>query len=336
MTARFLTPAVRLVAGRTVADSRDALGSTITDLDVALSLDAAADSVTARLAGVERNPPQLGDPVTLQLGYTGDDLTSVFTGTVALVGIEPQSIRLIAHGAAAALLATTVDRTYTSVTAADIVRDLAQHAGVTVTRTEPGGTFPAYVVDGRRSAQHHAHDVADLCGLQLYLDPDGGLVLERFTTGRTVHVYRYGQHLTEVDPWRRPPAADFVRAYGESPGTANGDQSWAWLVADFSASAGTASGPAGSAVPAGVLLERAALRTADLARLAAQAELRRVQARAAGAQITGAGRPEVALGDAVRLADVGSADGAYQVRAVRHRLSRRHGFTTSAELWSIP
>ncbi len=119
MTARFLTPAVRLVAGRTVADSRDAVGSTLADLEVALSLDTSADSVTARLAGVERNPPQLGDAVTLQLGYTGDDLTGVFTGTVARVEIEPQSIRLIAHGAAASLLALTVDRTYTSVTAAD-------------------------------------------------------------------------------------------------------------------------------------------------------------------------------------------------------------------------
>jgi len=77
-------------------------------------------------------------------------------------------------------------------------------------------------------------------------------------------------------------------------------------------------------------------RPADLARLAAQAELRRVQARATGARITGVGRPEVALGDAVRLADVGSADGTYQVRDVRHRLNRRHGFTTSVELWSIP
>jgi phage protein D len=332
VTARFLTPAVRLVAGQTVADSRDALGSTLTGLEVALSLDAAADSVTARLAGVERNLPQPGDAVTVRLGYTGDDLTGVFTGTVARAEIEPQSIRLIAHGAAASLLAATVDRTYTSVTAADIVRDLARQAGVTVTRTEPGGTFPAYVVDGRRSALHHAHDVAGLCGLQLYLDPDGGLVLERFTTGRTVHLYQYGQHLTRLDPWRRPAAADSVRAYGESPGTANGDQSWSWLVANFGASAGTAGSTAGP----GLLLERAALRTADLARLAAQAELRRVQARAAGARITGVGRPEVALGDAVRLAGAGDADGAYQVRAVRHRLSRGHGFTTSAELWSIP
>jgi len=336
MTARLLTPAVRLVAGQTVADSRDTLGSTLTGLEVALSLDTSADSVTARLAGVERNTPQLGDAVTLRLGYTGDDLTTVFTGAVARVEIEPQSIRLIAYGAASSLLATTVDRTYTSATAADIVQDLAQHADVTVTRTEPGGTFPAYVVDGRRSALHHAHDVADLCGLQLYLDPDGGLVLERFTTGRTVHVYRYGQHLTQVDPWHRPPAADSVHAYGESPGSADGDQSWSWLVADFSASVGTAGNGTGSAGSAGVLLERAALRTADLARLAAQAELRRVQARATGARITGVGRPEVALGDAVRLADVGDADGTYQVRHVWHRLNRRHGFTTSVELWSIP
>jgi phage protein D len=331
VTAAFLTPAVRLVAGQAVIDSREKLGSTLVDLEVTLGLDTPADAVTARLAGVERTRPALGDPVSLQLGYAGADLTQVFTGTVVRVEAEPQAVRLVAHCSSASLLATTLDRTYTSVTAADVVRDLAQHAGVTVNRTEAGGTFPAYVVDGRRSAYHHAHDLADLCGQGLYTEPDGGVVLERFTTGRAVHVYRYGEHLIGIEPWQRPSAVDAVRAFGESPGTGRGEQAWAWLVKDYSASVGTA----GSST-ANLLLERPSLRTADLARLAAEAELRRIQARATGAQVTGVGRPEVALGDAVRLTDVGAADGRYQVRSVRHRLNRRRGFSTTLEVWGIP
>src|SRR5262249_37937426 len=213
---------------------------------------------------------------------------------------------------------------YTSVTAADVVRDLAGQGGVRVNRAEAGGSFPAYTVDSRRSAYHHAHDLADLCDLSLYVEPDGGLGLERFGAGRTEHGYRYGEHLIRVEPWHRPASVASVQAWGESPGTGRGTQAWAWLVKDFRSSMGEAAS-AGAAGPR-LLLERPALRTAELARTAAQAELRRVRGRARGARLLGVGRPEVALGDAVRLSGVGdAADGRYQVWAVRHRLGKQRG-----------
>jgi phage protein D len=114
-------------------------------------------------------------------------------------------------------------------------------------------------------------------------------------------------------------------------------------VSDFRASLGRAGGAGGGAGAGGagagprLVLERPSLRTAELARVAAEAQLRRVRGRARGARLLGVGRAEVALGDAVALEDVSAAaDGSYQVRAVRHRLNRRGGFTTAVEIEEAP
>jgi phage protein D len=329
MSTALLTPACRLTVGSRVLDTQERLGSTVLGLDVSLALDTPADAVSAVLAGVERTRPAVGDHVTLELGYAGSALVKVFTGTVARLEAQPMATRLVALAPAATLLTTTVDRSYTSATAADIVRDLAGVAGVRVTRAEPGSAFPAYVVDGRRSAYAHARDLADLCGLILYSEPGGGLVLERFTTGRVVHVYRHGDDLTALDPWRHPPTVQAVEAWGESPGTSRGEQAWAWLVKDFRPSLGSAGSGAGK-----LLLERPGLRTAAAARAAAEATLATVRARAHGARLLGIGRPEVSLGDAVRIENAGpTVDGRYQVRSVRHRLGKARGFTTGVEVW---
>lgn len=339
MTGPRLTPGYRLaVGGYTVDTTRDPAASVLLDLTVALDLGTPVDAATLALADVPGVRPARGDRVGVALGYAGDEaLVDVFTGTVADVRSSLTGTRVVAHGAAAALLRCRTDRTYESKTAGDIVRDIAATAGIPVTRADAGTAFPAYVVDGRRAGFAHLRDLADLCGCDVYVDPAGGLVFERFTGGRTVHLLGYARDLLDLAVRVAPAAVEAVQVWGESPGTGRGAHAWAWLVKDFRPSLGSA-GSGGTPL----LLEHAALRTADAAATAAAAALSAVRRRTVRGRLMVAGRPEIALGDGVRITDVpaehGGADvnGVWQVRAVCHRLVRRRGFTTTVEFQPPP
>ncbi|HEX8135525.1 MAG TPA: hypothetical protein VF880_19105 [Actinomycetes bacterium] len=333
------TPAYRLLVGERVVDTtREPRASTVVRLVVELDLDTPADGATLVLGNVDGLKPERGDRVEVDLGYAGDGggLTRVMSGTVSAVEPDLTTTRVVAHSGASALLRPLAEQTYLNRTAGAIVRDLAAAAGVGVATADDGTTFPAYVVDGRQSAHRHMLDLARLCGFDLYLDPAGKLVFEKFTSGKTVHVYEYAKHVVALDVRRTPPPADVVEAWGEGPGGGRGGDAWAWLTKDFSASKGTAGPGAGGtpgAAPVRLLLERSALRTATGARSAAEAALAAIRHRATRGELVGVGRPEVKLGDAVRLRglpkSIGGLDGVYQVRGVTHRLGKRAGFTTT-------
>jgi phage protein D len=143
-----------------------------------------------------------------------------------------------------------------------------------------------------------------------------------------VHVLEAGRDLLALDGLRAAPRAGRFEAWGESPGASRGDTSWAWLTKDFRPYLGED----GSGAPT-ALLERPALRTAAAARTAARAAAAAAQRRTLRARATILGRPQVRLGDAVRLRGTPDAlDGLFRVRGVRHRLTKRSGFTTAIEL----
>ena len=121
-------------------------------------------------------------------------------------------------------------------------------------RAEAGNRFPAYVVDGRRSLYDHIRDLADLCGFDLYVTPEGKLVFEEFVGGQTVHVFEYGKHIIDLDIHEHEPAAKAVEAWGESPGGGQAAEAWAWLTKDFSSNMGTSPSrpsPSGDGAPCG-------------------------------------------------------------------------------------
>jgi hypothetical protein len=182
------------------------------------------------------------------------------------------------------------------------------------------------VVDGRRDVHRHMRELADLCGFDVYINSDGKLVFEKFANGNTVHVLEYAKHIIALDVLRAPPGAGKVEAWGESPGTSKGEESWAWLTKDFSSSKGTA----GSDDPV-MLLERPALRTPSAASTAAQAAFTAIQRRTVRGQLVTIGRPEVKLGDAIKLQGMpdDSLNTSFQVRSVIHRITKLGGFTTT-------
>jgi len=326
----MLTPAYRLKLGSKLVDTTDEpRASTVVDLRVDLDLGTPADSFRIILGNVGSLKPEREDEVTIELGYEARDanpaeLELVMTGLVDTTEPGLTTLRVSGYSGAASLLRAYADQTYESKTAGDIARDLAGRAGVQIARAEDGIRFPVYVIDGRRSAWQHLRDLADLSGFDLYLDRDGKLVFERFSGGRTAHVLEFGKHILEMEVLRTPALAGRVEAWGESPSASRGDKAAAWLTTDFKGSRGEAgTGPL-------LLLERPALRTRQAAHTAAEAALLEIQRDTVRGRLVILGRPQVRLGDAIRLKGLvdDSLNTFFQVRRVAHRLTKVAGFTT--------
>jgi hypothetical protein len=322
-------------AGKVVDTTSEPQASTVTELGVELGMDGAADRLTLVMGQVGTFRPAVDDEVDVELGFADDDGTLEPVMTATVVGTEPGLVhrRVVGHGAAHALARARLDRTFEDVTAGDVVRELADRAGVETANVEDGISFPAYVVDGRRSAYAHIGELAQVCGFDRYLDHENKLVFAFFGGGRITHVLEHAKHILELTLDEHSPTAPRVDVFGESPGAQRGDDSWAWLTKDFSSFTGTA----GSGDAAVHLLERPALRTGAAAQRAADAALTEITRRARRGRVLVTGAPQIRLGDSIRIsgAPEPGADAVYQVRAVTHRIDKQRGFTTAIEFRSI-
>jgi phage protein D len=322
----LLHPAYKLTIGDKIVDTTDEpQASTAVSLTVALDMDTPADSFTLILGQVGGFQPQRDDEAKIALGFSDDELTQVIVGKVITTQSGLTGRRIIGHSPAQKLLDSFTNQTFEVKTAGQIVSDLANQAGLGVARAEDGITFPAYVIDGRFSFYHNMRILADLCSFDLYINADGELVFARFQRGNAIHIFDYAKQIIELEMLRTPPAASEVLAWGESPGSGQGEESWAWLTKDFDGRKGSA----GSGSPV-QLLERPALRTAEAAQAAAEAAHIYHTRQTLRGVLLSTGQPKVKLGDAIQLRnlpDTGS-NGTYQVRAVTHHLDKTGGFTT--------
>ena len=195
--------------GKVIDTTDEPKASTVVDLAVTLDMGVPADNFTLVLGQAGALKPVRDDETTIELGYADNGgLTQVMVGTVIMVESNLTTTRVVGHSAAATLLRTFVEQTYESKMAGAIVRDLAGKAGVDVATAEDGISFPAYVVDGRRSIYAHLRDLADLCGFDLYINADGAVVFEKFAGGRTVHRLEYGKQILELEVLHAPPRGD--------------------------------------------------------------------------------------------------------------------------------
>lgn len=319
--------------GKVIDTTDEPQASTVVELKVALDLDAPADALTLVMGQVGSFRPQKGDQVKVELGYADDQNGLVHVITADLLSVEPgvAQRRLVGHASFHKLLSSFANEHFENKTAGDIVQELADRAGVPVERKEAGSRFPAYVIDGRRSFHRHMRDLADLCGFDLYVTPQGKLVFEKFFGGQAVHIFEFGKHIVDIRFFQRNPAAAAVEAWGESPGSGQ-TESWAWLTKDFAANKDSA----GSGEPL-YLLERPALRNAQAARNAAEALQTHFTRQTLHGRLWLTGSPQVKLGDAIRLKSLPdeALNASYQVRAVTHRLTKSGGFTTTLGFRSL-
>jgi phage protein D len=330
----MLTPAYQVVIGDQKIDTTsEPRASTVEQLLVELDMDGAADRVLLRLGSIGSFEPQTGDDATVELGYADDEtLTLVFTGQV--VAVEPGlfTTNVTALSTAAALFDPVKDQTFQDKTAGDIVRELAEAAGITVARADAGITFQAYVADGSRSAFAHIRYLAELCGFDAFADPSGALVFRSSATPARQHVFEHAKHIIELEVGRTVTEAA-VDVRGESPGTSRGEHSWAWLTKETT----PANATAGTGTPVR-LIERPVLRTREAAQQAADAAHTTATVSSTRGVLRTFGRPQVAVGDAIRVKDVPDErlNGDFRVRAVRHRLDKTHGFSTRIEFRGAP
>ncbi|MFH7025262.1 MAG: hypothetical protein ACHBN1_07635 [Heteroscytonema crispum UTEX LB 1556] len=213
----MFNPAYKITIGNKFVDTTDEpKASTVVDLIVTLDMDTPADSFTLMLANVGGLKPKRNDEAKIELGYADNGgLTQVINGTI--VSVEPglTTTRVTGYTAASAVLNNFTNKTYESKTAGDIVKDLASVAEVDVATVEDGINFPGYVIDGQRSAYQHMHDLANLCGFDLYFNSNGELVFEKFISGKTVHIFEYGKHIVALDVLQIPARYDAVEAWGK-------------------------------------------------------------------------------------------------------------------------
>ncbi|VTR92930.1 phage protein d : Putative uncharacterized protein OS=Moorea producens 3L GN=LYNGBM3L_06070 PE=4 SV=1: Phage_GPD [Gemmata massiliana] len=324
----MLYPRYRWTVGTTQLDSgSDPVPGAGLSFSLAADLFVAVDSVVASFGAAKSNPASLGDVVRLELGYKDSGpFELVFTGRVTSIDASLTTTTVTAHGATDLLARLHLSLNYDSRTAGAIVSDLAGQAGVPVATAKDGIDLPTFAVRRHRSAYEHVRALADLCGFDLYADPTGALVFAPFQGGRATHVMQYGAQILAFELEERRPRAGRVEVWGESPGQADNQLAWAWLSRDFR----PLLGKAGDDDPLR-LLERPVVRTGAAAQAAADAALARLKRQTRQGQVRTLGRPEVRLGDAIELRGLPQSDanGKYQVRAVRHNLDKRRGFTTT-------
>jgi phage protein D len=328
------TPTYKLAIGKTKLDSStQPRASTIVELIVNLDMEVAADSFSAVIGHVPGAlAAKLHDTATVSLGYTDTTPVQVIAGSVATIEPGIEHTRVSAFTAAQTLLRSYLDQTYETKAAGDIVNDLASKAKVPVANAEAGISFPAYVIDGRRSFSHHINDLAALCGFDSYFNTEGSLVFEKFVKPKAVHRFEYAKDILEVSVVQAAPFAGTVQAWGESPTDTKGEGASAWLTKTFVHSRGIS----GSGKPV-LLLERPALRTKAAAAAAAAADETNIRRNTLRGRLLSPGRPEVKLGDAIQLHGVPQAtlNKTFQVRSVKHRITKRGGFTTEIGFRSI-
>jgi phage protein D len=327
----MLLPAYELQIGSvTINSTDDPTRSTLLALEVSLDLDTPADQAILTLAPVGGVQPALGNDVILKLGYSGSSLETVFTGTVADVQPGITANRILALSPAGLLLGLRTEKTYLNATAADIVRDLCDQAGVDIDSAEDGSRYAAYVCHGGRNAASHLRLLAQQNGFESYFTPQGKLVFRKFTGNITVHVLEYGKHLVDLQLTANPVFSGQVQVFGESPLDAQGDQAFAWLTKSFNAGVGGSGGPIRA-------VSEAALRTQNAARAAAQAAVKRYQQQDLTGRARVLGKPQIHLGQAVRFANAPDErmNATFQVRSIRHHFSKKTGFTTTLTFWSL-
>jgi phage protein D len=303
-----------------------AAGAVVVGVEVDSDLDAPGtlDAWLGIAADVSVSP---GEAVELELGYA-DSLSTAFVGSVTSVEPDLVGLHVRAVTDESKLLQLRLNQVYENQAAGQIVSDLASQAGVSTGTVQNGFDLPFYVVDDSRSAYRHCRELAERTGFDLYVSADGELTFAGFDRGSADHTFGYARDVLSLSVTTAPPRFEAVEVWGESPASSEGAEAASWLVRDFSGSVGTAgSGPL-------LRVSDPAVRTGDAAATSAQGRLAALTRRATFGTAVVLGAPDVQLGDAVTFEDVPDArlEGVFQVRRVRHTLTRGEGFTTRLEL----
>lgn len=294
---------------------------------VELSVGRDHDHAEIHTAGMSRlAASQLGRRIAVDLGY-GDELDGVLTGEVNAALTGPDTARLEVVAVTRHLAVTRVDRSFTSMTVADIVADLLGAAGIDGGTLDAPVRYAAYHVDARRTVWDHLHALAERTGRQITTEPDGTVSFAPAPGMDTGGGLGAAAALTGALGLGDVPA---LRKGATVLGWDVGSRAVAPPVTIAPLGAASKAGPEKWGVPrgegeshTGTTVVDPALRDQDSADAA-------TAARAAAASRSGRGGTLVALGDAALRPGqiVDWDDQQWRVLRVRHRLSNA-GFLTT-------
>jgi phage protein D len=326
----MLKPVYRLTIGTTTVDSDSDLAAPVVSIEVDVDMDVPASRLAVTLGSANGLTVIEGDPVSVELGYAEDGTSAVLEGAVEAVKSEVTTRQVEGLSPMTALLDLRLHQTYEKQTAGDIVSNLAGQAGLAMGDAQDGIEFPVYVVDDSKNGYEHARILAKKCGFDLYLDTENKLMFKPFEKTSADHTFEYGGNILALEVRREEPAYQRVEVWGESPSSSEGEDAASWLTK----SPGDFMGQAGSGEPL-LLIKDRSIRTKAAADTCAQAQLQWIGRQALTGTVTVLGAPGVKLGDAIEIGGMPEADGTYQVRRVRHHLSKTKGFVTTVGWMSL-
>lgn len=223
------------------------------------------------------------------------------------------------------LAATRVNQVYSSQTLNQIVSDLVNQAGADTGTIDNGGTYSYFVAHESRSALAHVRELASLEGMDVYFDTSNQLNVTAFQKTSADHTFYYAIDVLDLELERVDGPVAHVVAYGESPASNQGSDTWHWLVKDLS----PFQGDAGDGSKLLALGDRA-IRTKDAADKFATAKLGAIKDHSSAGRLKLMGNPQVNLGDAFEIkgAKQSELNGLFKVTSVQHVFSKSQGYLT--------
>ena len=263
-----------------------------------------------------------GDEVSIQIGYE-EDLKEVFKGTVD--GVRPGVSDVAVRGLdkATKLLELRVNQVYLSMNAGQIVSDLSNKVGIKPDASD-GVKFSVYYLDDSKNAHEHIRELAQKCGFDVYMTPEGSLIFKKYTKG-TVHVLEYGVNVIQAEVQEDRPTVKSVMVQGEGASSFKGADSWPWLTKKEVS--GTKEGP--SSMGAEILVQDASIKETGAAGDMAGALMENISRTFSGT-VNIVGDAGIKLGETVEIKGMSNSkmNGEFQVRSVEHYISKASGFTT--------
>ncbi len=266
--------------------------------------------------------------VSLEMGWADSGIT-VFTGTIVSLEYTLNEVHGIAHGSQKDLAQTRIDETFIDQNAGDVVKALADRAGLDTGIIDSGIQLPKYLAEGSLSLFDHLHLLARICGVDVFTDEDGKINFTKREAFTADYTYQYGINLMDARIRKNTPAISSIQVIPESPASQEGTQASSWFVKssrDISATAGQGNIRRFST---------ALCTTKEAAQTAAKSYQRDIERRGIKGKIMVMGQPEANPGQVVELKDMPdqNTNGYYEISGVDHALDGISGFKTTLHLW---
>jgi phage protein D len=290
---------------------------------VNLSLNVPTDSATILLRDNDQSYDfNEGDEVDISLAYDDQDETKVFTGTVGSIRSTRYNVKVTAFSPMRKLVNYFLNNVYVSQNCGQIVSDLVKSASVESDTISPGIDLPTYTVDGNNSAYDHIRALADRCGFDVYVSPDGKLEFKKFEKGDASVAAEYGVDVIKIQSDKDHKAVQSVTILGESPSSTKGSSATSWLTKDI------VYGTAGDGQS--LVLTDPVIRDKSTASNVATAKLAMIES-GPSIMVEMIGTPGALLGSTLTVKSMPDSDlnTDYKITSVEHIFDKNQGFKSN-------